>query len=107
MAEPEVADSTVAMSLYNAVVGEGAATLEDARSALARHGLLWPMSSLEKALRQLLERGLMVVDSNRIGVTGKPGHVVVERDRSDPEGWAGWRVAPHVPRESSALVGRN
>jgi hypothetical protein len=103
----EVADSTVALSLYNAVAGEGAATLEDARSALARHGYLWPTSALEKALAQLVERGLMTEDAGRIGVTGPLGHVVIERDRSDPEGWAGWRVAPHAPRRSEPLVGRN
>lgn len=106
MAEPEVADSTVAMSLYNVVAGEGVATLEDARLALSRHGLLWPMEALERALAQLVGRGLAVEDCGRVGVTGKLGHVVVERDRSDPEGWAGWRTAPHSSRETEPLVRR-
>ncbi len=102
----DVADSTIALSLYNIVAGEGVATLEDARVALSRHGYAWPPESLERALAQLVERGLATEDAGRIGVTGPLGHVVVERDRSDPEGWAGWRIARHAPRESTPLVGR-
>ncbi len=102
----EVAESTVAMSLYNVVAAEGAQTLAQARELLARHGYLLATSALELALRQLVERGLAVVEGERLSVTGPAGHVVVSRNRDDPEGWAGWRVAPFERRKSEPLVGR-
>jgi hypothetical protein len=99
--------STIAMSLYNVVAGEGAATLDEARAALARHGYLLAMSELEVALRELVERGHCVVVAGRIEATGPAGHVIVSRDRSDPQGWTGWRTAPHAPSPSIPLVGRS
>jgi hypothetical protein len=99
-----VADSTVALSLYN-VVAIGATTLEDARLALERHGYLVPLDALERALRQLVERGFVNEDVDRIGVTGPLGYVVVERDGSDPEGWKGWRISAHAQQPTEPLVG--
>lgn len=102
----EIADSTVAMSLYNVVASGGAETLEDARLALSRHGYLFALEDLERVLRQLVERGLMVGRDGRVFVTGPMGHVVTCRDRDDPEGWRGWRVAPFAPQRTVPLVSR-
>lgn len=94
--------STLAMSLYNVVAIGQAQTLDAARAALARHGMLVSLIELEEAKRELINRGFMTAEEDRVGVTGPANHVVSSRSR-EGDGWRDWMITPFKPTPSMRL----
>ncbi len=88
--------STIAMSLYNALVA-GECDLEDAAARLAVHGYQLPIDVLKDAADALLElKRITEVSDGVYRVNGPPGMVVTSRNRDDA--WHGWKLQQQNPQ---------
>ena len=87
--------STVAMTAYNWIATQSSArTLSEVAAGVRKS---WhedvEEKQVESALTLLLSKRLVSLESARYDVRDAQRRVVVTRDRSDPTGWRGWKVA--------------
>jgi hypothetical protein len=86
--------STVAMTAYNWLATQaGARTLDELLEGARSWNKLITSVDIRRAVTALVTRQLFTQDGALYNLRDKKRRVVVSRDRTDPLGWLGWRVA--------------
>lgn len=98
----EVADSTVGMSSYHLMTEVGRPlSPSEIRFLAARHGHLYPLEQVERALDKMVARGWVREVGDRYDLVDPSRRRVLARrqidDAPDP-GWEGWRLADGTPQ---------
>lgn len=100
----EVAQSTIAMGVYNVVSAGGSCTAVEALGRMRAYGYHLEQRDVDDAIGELVRRSYAAInDAGKITVSA-PGMVVTKRDRSG-DGWSGWRLQ-EIPKDRSHAMRR-